>query len=107
VLFRSLLKPSFKYDFPGFKSIPWSEILGNVVIGVLLILGGNIASTIFTNLFNLITGTPEQISVNQLSIERSVPGPFWFVMVFIAVILAPVVEELVFRKRSEERRVGK
>ena len=93
-----LLKPSFKYDFPGFKSIPWSETLGNVVIGVLLILGGNIASTIFTNLFNLITGTPEQISVNQLSIERSLTGPFWFVMVFIAVVLAPVVEELVFRK---------
>mgnify|MGYP000863672298 CR=1 FL=1 len=93
-----LLQPVLKNDFMFVKQNSKSDTLSKVGIGVLYIFGANIAINIVVKIFNSLFNVPEQISANQLAINRALASPYFILMAFMAVIMAPVVEELVFRK---------
>ena len=48
--------------------------------------------------FNGIFNIPNQISLNQLSIEVSLKSPFFILMVISVITFGPIVEELVLEK---------
>ncbi|MBN3490557.1 CPBP family intramembrane metalloprotease [Acholeplasma equirhinis] len=93
-----LLRPSLAKDLDPLKKIEKSTILGQTGLGVLYLFAGGIITNVIVSLLNTTLNIPEEISANQLSINRSLMGPLWFVMVIVAVVGAPIVEELVFRK---------
>lgn len=93
-----ILKPVLSYDYMHIKSNQKSDIISKVGIGVLYIFSANIAINIAVTLLNSLLKIPDQISANQLSINRALASPYFILMAFMAVIMAPIVEELVFRK---------
>jgi membrane protease YdiL (CAAX protease family) len=72
--------------------------LGLIIAGYLYVLAGNIFANVLTQLLYFITGKEESISVNQSIILESLRGGGAFLMILSAVILGPIVEELIFRK---------
>ncbi len=93
-----ILMPSLKIDLPEFKRQQTGEIFAKVGIGVLYIYGMNIAMLVVGNIFNDLFNVPDQISANQLSINQALASPYFFLTIIMAVVCAPIVEELVFRK---------
>lgn len=92
-----LMKPSLKLDLPSFKEEK-ATILNRVLSGIVTIFAINIVTNIIVTVLTAILGVSSDISSNQLSINRSLASPFMILMIFTAVILAPIIEELVFRK---------
>lgn len=93
-----LMKPSLQLDYPLIKKHSKSEIFNKTVSGVFTIFVVNFIAALASQLLSLILRVPQEISQNQLSINRSLSSPWMILMVITAVLLAPVMEELVFRK---------
>ncbi|MDX9690985.1 MAG: CPBP family intramembrane glutamic endopeptidase [Acholeplasmataceae bacterium] len=92
-----LLKRDIYNDFAVAKK--WrTEWVSIIFIGYLYLIignfGSNVISELLANLFGVITGD----SVNQMSIQNSLNSNGAIFMILSAVILGPIVEELVFRK---------
>lgn len=92
-----LLKPYIYKDFLDAKTYS-SKWIGLIIAGYLYVLAGNIFANVLSQLVYLITGREQIESVNQTIIMDSLQGNGVFFMVFSAVILGPIVEELIFRK---------
>ncbi|MFH0767671.1 MAG: CPBP family intramembrane glutamic endopeptidase [Bacillota bacterium] len=92
-----LLKFEFVGDFKEFKVIK-NQWISIIVIGYLYLMLGNIlsgyASDFLGDLFNL---APAE-AVNQMTIIRALNSSGAIFMVLSAVVMGPIVEELVFRK---------
>jgi membrane protease YdiL (CAAX protease family) len=92
-----MLKRDLVVDWNNFKQIKpmWFQI---IAVGYLyLIIGNIVASYVQTFLGDLLSIAPAQ-SVNQVSIESALSSSGAIFMILAAVILGPIIEELIFRK---------
>ncbi len=95
-----ILRPSLKFDLDLFKKIPASDTFSKVGMGILYVIAAGFAANFLAIIINLMLNTPNQISMNQLSINKMLfLNPLAAgLMIFAAVFIGPVVEELAFRK---------
>lgn len=98
VVMMVIMKPSLQLDFPLVKKLSKTEIFNKTVSGVFTIFVVNFIAALLSQFLSLILSIPQEISANQLSINRSLSSPYMILMVITAVLLAPIMEELVFRK---------
>ncbi len=78
--------------------INFPNTLKMITISVLIMYLGNFISSVFTLLFKMFTNDNTITSVNQFSLVKHFSSPYRIFTVFTIIALAPVVEELVFRK---------
>src|SRR5690606_4317250 len=64
-----ILKPSLKYDFNLLKKIPASDTFSKVGMGILYVIAAGFAANFIAVVINMILNIPNQISMNQLSIN--------------------------------------
>lgn len=82
-----------------FKSLPKGlETLGLVLLGVVIMYGANFISGMFSLVVKVATKDNSITSINQFMITKQFSSKFSFVAIISIVILAPLVEELIFRK---------
>jgi len=93
-----LLKPSLSYDFGELKVESKSKILATIVTGYVFLIFANLIAATFANGLSLLFDQPVEVSINQLTIEQTLNSNGAIFMVLSAVVLGPIVEELVFRK---------
>lgn len=94
-----ICKPIIKTDYIQLKSsMTSSDVLSKTGIGVLYLFATNIFVNVIVIILQSLFGIPSEISANQLSINRMLSSEFAILMIITAVILAPIVEEFVFRK---------
>ena len=93
-----ILRPNLKYDFEITKKTEPFNIIKYVVYGYIFLIAMNYVSMIVSNVLSSLFNQPEEISVNQFSIEMILHSNGAIFMVLSAVIMGPIVEELVFRK---------
>lgn len=74
------------------------KIIGFVIAGYLYVIFGNIISNVFINLIAFIFSSNYTPASNQVFIESMLNDNGVFLMIIGAVILGPIVEELIFRK---------
>ncbi len=75
-----------------------SKWLSLIVAGYLYVLAGNIISNVLIEVMQLLTNTQSEIAMNQAIIMESLQGNGVILMIISAVLLGPIVEELIFRK---------
>lgn len=91
------LKNDVAYDFNKFKMIK-SQWFAIIIIGYLYVLLGNFLSNFISSLLSSQLNIPMSESVNQMTIVRMLNSNGVVFMVLSAVIIGPIVEELIFRK---------
>lgn len=93
-------KPIIKQDYMQLKKQEESPltIFSYAVTGMVMMLGASFISGIIVIAITTIFNLPNEISANQLAINLMLKSPYFILMVLSAVILGPIVEELVFRK---------
>lgn len=69
-----------------------------VVVGYLFLMIGNILSNFLSTVVRNFSNTKEIISLNQFYINKILNSSSAYLMIVPTVILAPIIEELVFRK---------
>lgn len=92
-----MLKSDLVNDWSSFKKIKpmWFQV---IAIGYLYIVLGNLLASYLQNfLSGLLNIIPRQ-SVNQISIENALSSNGAVFMILAAVLLGPIIEELIFRK---------
>ncbi len=77
------------------KLLPILSMLG---MGYLFMIGGNIISGALSEILSKLLNHTADTSVNQESINAMLTSSLAPLMIFVAVVGAPIVEELVFRK---------
>lgn len=92
-----LLWPNIKIDFEPFKKKDLQMILG-IFVGFGILFGAMAVSDVIQQLITIIFNISGGQSQNQLAIEMSLSGFGIPLMIFVTVILAPIIEELIFRK---------
>ncbi|BCR35692.1 CPBP family intramembrane glutamic endopeptidase [Mariniplasma anaerobium] len=97
VLLLRFLISDLKYDFKRFKLVK-NQWLVIIVTGYLYVLLGNYLSGFISELLSNAFATPISESVNQMTIVRMLNSDGVIFIVLSAVIIGPIVEELVFRK---------
>jgi uncharacterized protein len=92
-----ILKKDLTEDWDSFKQIKpmWFQI---IAVGYLYIVIGNFVAVYLQNFFSNLLGILPTESVNQASIETALSSNGAIFMILAAVILGPVIEELIFRK---------
>lgn len=96
-----LLFPNLKRDFIPIKQRDRQLIIG-MFTGVAIVFGASAVATIIQSLLSLVLKMPGGESLNQISIELALRGSGAPLMIISAVILGPIVEELIFRKATFE-----
>jgi len=92
-----MLKSDLVNDWSSFKKIKpmWFQV---IAVGYLYIVLGNLLASYLQNfLSGLLNIIPRQ-SVNQISIENALSSNGAVFMILAAVLLGPIIEELIFRK---------
>lgn len=91
------MKRDLVEDWSGFKlqKNQWFPI---IIVGYLYLLAGNLISNLLSSMLGTLLQVESTVSVNQLTIIRTLHSNGAVFMILSAVILGPVVEELVFRK---------
>jgi membrane protease YdiL (CAAX protease family) len=100
ILLASILvfmKNDIVYDFNQFKTVKnqWFVILAT---GYLYVILANYLSSFLSNLLSSSLNIPVSESVNQMTIVRMLNSNGVVFIVLSAVLIGPIVEELVFRK---------
>lgn len=92
-----MIKKDVWTDFSVAKTwrVEWLSI---ILVGYVYLILGNIGSNYLSNFFANIFGITAGDSVNQMNIQQAISSNGAIFMVVSAVILGPIVEELVFRK---------
>ncbi|MDO9629343.1 MAG: type II CAAX endopeptidase family protein [Acholeplasmataceae bacterium] len=91
------LKVDISYDFKESKAMRGQFFLA-VIIGFLYIILGNIFSNYLTGVLSKIFDLAPSVSVNQETIVAALLSNGMVLMIISAVIIGPIVEELIFRK---------
>jgi membrane protease YdiL (CAAX protease family) len=73
-------------------------ILSKSGIGILYMFAGNIVVGVLISILTSVLSIPDQLSANQLSINMMLKSPYSILIIITAVVIGPIVEELVFRK---------
>lgn len=96
-LLLRFLKHDLVFDFKRFKLIKntWLVI---IVTGYLYVMLGNYLSSVISELLSGAFSMPISESINQIMIVRMLNSDGVIFIVLSAVIIGPIVEELVFRK---------
>jgi CAAX protease family protein len=97
LLLLRFLMHDLSYDFKLFKLIK-NQWLVIIVTGYLYVLLGNYLSSFISTLLSNAFSVPISESINQISIVRMLNSDGVIFIVLSAVIIGPIVEELVFRK---------
>ena len=92
-----LLKMDIEYDFKESKEQK-GQFFVAIIIGYLYIMLGNIASGYLSSFLSSIFGLAPGETVNQEVIVSALRSDGMILMMISAVILGPIVEELIFRK---------
>ncbi|HCB66334.1 MAG TPA: hypothetical protein DEP70_01995 [Acholeplasmataceae bacterium] len=92
-----LLKVEFKQDYMEFKLIK-NEWFLIIIVGYLTLMLGNVVSIFASEYLGNLFGIAPSEAVNQLTIIRSLMGPGAIFMFLSAVIMGPIIEELIYRK---------
>ncbi len=92
-----ILKRDFVFDFNVMmtRKSQWFTI---IVIGYLYLMLGNIFSNYTSSFLGDIFGLTQSESLNQITVIRSLESSGAVLMILSAVIMGPIVEELIFRK---------
>lgn len=93
ILSIQVLKVDFKVL--NKKLLPILSMLG---IGYLFMIGGNMISGLLSEILSNLLNYTADTSVNQEAINAMLISDLAPLMIFVAVVGAPIVEELVFRK---------
>lgn len=93
----ALLWSNIVKDFKPFKAKDKQLIIG-IFTGVAIIFGAGMAANALSSIVALIFKIPGSTSANQMSIDMSLQGSGMPLMILTAVIIGPIVEELIFRK---------
>lgn len=94
------LFPILVNDFLPLLKVPFGETFSAIMTGILFLFGFRIVGTLVNNFISSLAGVVEQTSINQMSIEIVLSGgTLAVVLMFLsAVVVGPLVEELIFRK---------
>ena len=92
-----LLKVEFTQDYLEFKLIK-NEWFLIIMVGYLYLILGNVLSMYASEFIGTLIGIVPSEAVNQMTIIRSLEGPGAIFMFLSAVIMGPIIEELIFRK---------
>jgi membrane protease YdiL (CAAX protease family) len=92
-----MMKRDLILDWNKFKEIKpmWFQI---IAVGYLYLFLGNIVAGYLQSFLSELLGVIPSISVNQLSIQNALTSNGAIFMIIAAVILGPIIEELIFRK---------
>jgi uncharacterized protein len=93
----TFLKNDVVYDFNKFKTIK-NQLFVIIVVGYLYVLLGNLLSNFISTTLSDLLKIPMSESVNQMTIVRMLNSNGVVFIVLSAVIIGPIVEELIFRK---------
>jgi len=93
-----ILKPTLIYDFDTFKKVEKSKIIQGLVIGYVFLILGNYISQLISTLLSWAFNQPIEQAINQLTIEQTLMSNGAIFMIISAIIIGPIVEELIFRK---------
>jgi uncharacterized protein len=69
-----------------------------IIVGYLTLMLGNVVSIFASEFLGNLFGIAPAEAVNQLTIIRSLMGPGAIFMFLSAVIMGPIIEELIYRK---------
>lgn len=92
-----LTKKDFVTDYGEIKSRK-NEWIVIILVGYLYLMIGNIASNLLTGFLSDLFKVPIEVAKNQEIIVNALNSKGAILMVISAVLLGPVVEEIVFRK---------
>ncbi len=92
-----ILRIDFVGDFNEMKTKK-NQWIPMIAIGYVYIIIGNVFSNYASNFLANVFSIAESESVNQITILRSLNSSGAILMVLSAVIMGPIVEELIFRK---------
>jgi uncharacterized protein len=92
-----LLKSDMVYDFKKFKVLG-TQIITILVMGYLLVILGNLFANVFASFLSDLFKIEIQEAANQITIIKALNAPGMPLMLISAIILGPIVEELIFRK---------
>ena len=92
-----VLWPNIKKDFKPYKEKDRSAYIA-IFTSFAIVYGFAVASGLIQRLLNLIFKIPGGEAMNQISIEMSLRGSGAPLMILAAVVMGPIVEELIFRK---------
>ena len=93
-----ILKPNLSYDFEMIKTQNRSQLIQGIVVGYVFLILGNYISSIVSTGLSWLFDQPITEAVNQMTIESTLNSSGAIFMIISAVIIGPVVEELIFRK---------
>jgi len=91
------LRSDLTFDFKQFITLN-KKVIGFVIAGYLYVIFGNIISNVLINLIAFIFSSSYSSTTNQLFIESMLRNDGTLFIILSAVILGPIVEELIFRK---------
>jgi membrane protease YdiL (CAAX protease family) len=97
LLLLRFLMHDLTYDFKLFKLVK-NQWLVIIVTGYLYVMLGNYFSNFISTLLSNAFSMPINESINQISIVRMLNSEGVVFIVLSAVVIGPIVEELVFRK---------
>lgn len=92
-----IMKRDLLDDFKSFLKIK-NTWLAIIVIGYLYLIAGNLVSNVLSNALSALFAIDIGESVNQLTIIEALNSNGIVFMLLSAIIMGPIVEELVFRK---------
>lgn len=91
------LKPDLLYDIHAFKSYQ-QKIIGFVISGYIYVFLGNFIATTLVAIVQTVFGIETGPAINQAVIVEMLSSNGFIFTFLSAVLLGPIVEELVFRK---------
>ena len=94
-----ILKSDLIKDFNVFKKLK-SEWLSLIGVGYLYVIIGNLISNALSNFFSFLFQVDTGEAINQVTIIQALNSSGMILMFLSAVVLGPIVEELVFRKAA-------
>ncbi|TVP85200.1 MAG: CPBP family intramembrane metalloprotease [Acholeplasmataceae bacterium] len=91
------LKRDLVEDWSGFK-LQKNQWFSIIIVGYLYLLAGNLIANLLSSMLGTLLQVESSVSVNQMTIIRTLHSNGAVFMIVSAVILGPIVEEMIFRK---------
>lgn len=91
------MRSDLMFDYKNFLNLN-KKVFGFIIAGYLYVVFGNIISNVFITFLEFVFQASYEPATNQLFIESLLQNDGMILMFIGAVILGPIVEELVFRK---------
>lgn len=93
-VFIILFYQTIKLDIINFKQ-KWIKCVLVIIIGTIVLYA---SSYLMNNIYSLLGFGEDETSSNQQIIVKSLNSPAKYMVIFFTVILAPIFEEIIFRK---------